>query len=318
MFEDLGIAAFLIELWKDLYGEAKNDASKPRFPGFVDIGCGNGVLTDVLLREGYHGWGFDARKRKTWATFDLAIQQNLKQLVLIPQPLFELYSDSTHADGGILSPKFSSAILSASKGADEGPIWHNGIFSTGTFIISNHADELTPWTPLLASISSSPFLIIPCCSHNLSGLRFRAPSTFNNYSADVLAPSYFASHITKLKHVPITIAGTSIDDQQPISGDLKSLSVKARARQPSAYSSLCEWVSHLAASVGYKVEREMLRIPSTRNVGIIGRSIEPASESETWESKTARVIRIASKEKADGVIWVDRASSLLCSNEDGH
>ena len=319
VFEDLGIAAFLIELWKDLYREPELEADKPRFPGFVDIGCGNGVLTDVLLREGYRGWGFDARKRKTWATFDSTIQTHLKQLILIPQPLFELYSNSKHANGGILSPNLSSALLSASQGSADGPIWHNGIFPTGTFIISNHADELTPWTPLLASISSSSFLAIPCCSHNLSGLRFRAPSTFNNHSANALAPSYFAPHITKSKHVPITIAGTSADDdQQPLAGDLKTLSIKARAKQPSAYSSLCDWVSHLASCVGYEVEREMLRIPSTRNVGIMGRNMKPGYESETWEAKTDRVKRIASQEKADGEVWVGRARSLMSTKGGGH
>lgn len=318
VFEDLGIAAFLMELWKDMYGEVEVEADKAGFPGFVDIGCGNGVLTDVLLREGYNGWGFDARRRKTWATFEPSIQAHLKQLLLIPQPLFELHSNSKHANGGILSPTLSSTLLSASQAPDSEPIWHNGIFPTGTFIISNHADELTPWTPLLASISSSQFLAIPCCSHNLSGLRFRAPSTFNSHSANALAPSYFAPHITKSKHVPITIVSTSIDDQQPLTGDLKSLSIKARAKQPSAYSSLCDWVSHLASEVGYEVEREMLRIPSTRNVGIVGRNMKPGSEHETWELKTDRVKRIASKEKADGAVWVEGARSLMSTKASGH
>ena len=116
VFEDLGIAAFLIELWRDMYelpsivaaeggrgrqkkkgvvgmigvgvggwkikggsdgggsGDKKDhggegeDGKKVPFPGFVDIGCGNGVLVDVLIREGFKGWGFDARRRKTWDT----------------------------------------------------------------------------------------------------------------------------------------------------------------------------------------------------------------------------------------------------------
>ena len=318
VFEDLGIAAFLIELWKDMYGDVEPEADRAKFPGFVDIGCGNGVLTDVLLREGYNGWGFDARRRKTWATFEPAIQAQLKQLILIPQPLFEMHSDSKHANGGILSPSLSSALSSASEGTDCEPIWHCGIFPVGTFIISNHADELTPWTPLLASISSSPFLAIPCCSHNLSGLRFRAPSTFNSHSADALAPSYFEPHITKSKHVPITIASTSIDDQQPLAGDLKGLSVRARAKQPSAYSSLCDWVSHLASEIGYEVEREMLRIPSTRNVGIVGRNMKPGFRNDTWESKTDRVKKIVSKEKADGAVWVDMATALMSPKGGGH
>ena len=82
VFEDLGIAAFLIELWRDMYdlsglgqkngwtrrGGKTAEEGRPSFPGFVDIGCGNGVLVDILIREGFKGWGFDARKRKTWDT----------------------------------------------------------------------------------------------------------------------------------------------------------------------------------------------------------------------------------------------------------
>ncbi len=332
VFEDLGIAAFLIELWKDMYdtgGDNVNqDGDRPTktreaFPGFVDIGCGNGVLVDVLLREGYSGWGFDARRRKTWNTFDKPIQDKLTEMILIPQPLFELQHDDMYpiyANGGILSEKFSS-IGTIEKAMGDLPAWHNGIFRRGTFIISNHADELTPWTPLLASISSSPFLAIPCCSHNLSGLRFRAPSVFNNNSADALAPSYFAAHINKSKSIAIAIACPDNDEifgQGPEHGDLKDLSAKARAKQPSAYSSLCDWVAHLAARVGYKVEREMLRMPSTRNVGIIGRAMMPEFQGETLDTRRERVTRIVVNEKADGTQWVERARGLMSGKGSGH
>lgn len=382
VFEDLGIAAFLIELWKDMYEEedkgsgAEGDRhdsllQKSKFPGFVDIGCGNGVLVDVLLREGYEGWGFDARRRKTWSTFETSIQKNLKQLLLIPQPLFETHSPVNNADGGILPQDLALLELNnKTKKCPKEAIWHNGIFPTGTFIISNHADELTPWTPLLASISSSPFLAIPCCSHNLSGARFRAPSVFNSYSADHHAPAYFAANVTRSKSVAIKIACTTLvescpssrsssffsssslsypspqqeqlqrksedeeeekknpygdddnDDKQrnPSRGDLKSLSQTARAKNPSAYASLCDWVSHLADSVGYVVEKEMLRLPSTRNMGIVCRTYKldavNNNDDDTFYTTTTtiekmeRVKRIVSKEGADGKRWVDRARGL--------
>lgn len=387
VFEDLGIAAFLIELWKDMYEEEDKGSSaeggrhdspvqKPKFPGFVDIGCGNGVLVDVLLREGYEGWGFDARRRKTWSTFEPSIQKNLKQLLLIPQPLFETHSPINDADGGILRQDLTLLKLNnKTKKCPKEAIWHNGIFPTGTFIISNHADELTPWTPLLASISSSPFLAIPCCSHNLSGARFRAPSVFNSYSADHHAPTFFAANVTRSKSVAIKIACTTLvesspsspltpspsssrsssffsssslsypspqqqqhrseeeekktpfddddDDKQnnPSRGDLKSLSQTARAKNPSAYASLCDWVSHLADSVGYVVEKEMLRLPSTRNMGIVCRTYkldavnnnddDTFSTATTTIEKMERVKRIVSKEGADGKRWVDRARGLV-------
>ena len=326
VFEDLGIAAFLIELWKDMYdfNEGNVATQKPNFPGFVDIGCGNGVLVDVLLREGYSGWGFDARKRKTWHTFDDNIQQYIKELILIPQPLFELHEIDEHpghADGGIIS----TALSLANDKETQERSWHNGIFPSGTFIISNHADELTPWTPLLASISSSPFLAIPCCSHNLSGLRFRAPSVYNNNSADVLAPSYFSAHVNKSKSVAIAIACSDNEmilgggsNSQPEQGDLKDLNAKSRAKQPSAYSSLCDWVAHLAARVGYQVEREMLRLPSTRNVGIVGRFMVKGFEGEELELRRARVAEIARCEKADGKMWVERARGLTTGTNGSH
>ena len=333
VFEDLGIAAFLIELWKDMYdagndlndGEGDGPTQKYKaFPGFVDIGCGNGVLVDILLREGYSGWGFDARRRKTWDTFDVPIQAQLKEMILIPQPLFEMQHDPMYpiyADGGILSEGLSSAAATTGMAMGDLPAWHNGIFPQGTFIISNHADELTPWTPLLASISSSPFLAIPCCSHNLSGLRFRAPSVFNNNSADALAPSYFAAHINKSKSIAIAIAcpdNEEIFGQGPEQGDLKNLNAKARAKQPSAYSSLCDWVAHLAARVGYNVEREMLRMPSTRNVGIVGRGMMAEFENETVDTRRERVREIVMNEKANGAQWVARARGLMKGKGSGH
>ncbi|CAF9938583.1 MAG: tRNA(Ser) Um(44) 2'-O-methyltransferase [Alectoria fallacina] len=332
VFEDLGIAAFLIELWKDMYDTKEDLVDQDRdghtqkrgaFPGFVDIGCGNGVLVDTLLREGYSGWGFDARRRKTWDTFDSSVQDQLKEMILVPQPLFELQHDSmypTYANGGILSEGLFSAATT-DKPVGDLPAWHNGLFPQGTFIISNHADELTPWTPLLASISSSPFLAIPCCSHNLSGLRFRAPSVFNNNSADALAPSYFAAHINRSKSIAIAIAcpdNEEIFGQGPEQGDLNDFNGKARAKQPSAYSSLCDWVAHLAARLGYEVEREMLRMPSTRNVGIVGRAMMLEFREEGLSTRRGRVREIVMKEKADGVQWVERARSLMSGKGSGH
>ena len=353
VFEDLGIAAFLIELWKDMYqlpqgaktfGRESTMSNLPKFPGFVDIGCGNGVLVEILLLSGYRGWGFDARRRKTWKMLSPRTQENLQELVLIPQPFFESHvqPSPSPSTSKILS-RFLSTISPSKSLLDHrnfpSEAWHNGIFPRSTFIISNHADELTPWTPLLASISHSPFLAIPCCSHNLSGLRFRAPSVFNSLSADNLAPAYFAKDIKKSKGVAIAIHEAVEDDEDetfdhhkdpppssldsrnlpppsqltPESGDLKTLSPSARAKQPSAYSSLCDWVTHLASSVDYIVEREMLHIPSTRNVGIVGRTwagMTDAGKGGDEKARMERVVRIAKGEGADGRVWAERCGGL--------
>ncbi|KAF2745854.1 DUF1613-domain-containing protein [Sporormia fimetaria CBS 119925] len=249
VFEDLGIAAFLIELWIEMYGEKTDgpqrksesltlDAlslddenneqrqeqrrvdAQSKFPGFVDIGCGNGLLVNILNQEGWTGWGFDARKRKTWSTFSTSIQSNLKEMLLVP----EVLTSQPNPDSS------DSSIPS-----------HNGVFPQGTFIISNHADELTLWTPLLAYVSDSPFIAIPCCSHNFGGTRFRAP----------FWKEFAVGNVTV-----------------------------AKGKQPSAYASLCSYLARLTAACGFKVETEFLRIPSTRNVGVVGRVRMNGHEAE--------------------------------------
>ncbi|MCJ1335792.1 tRNA(Ser) Um(44) 2'-O-methyltransferase [Bachmanniomyces sp. S44760] len=342
VFEDLGIAAFLIELWTDMYRHPKSkepassatgSSQLPPFPGFVDIGCGNGVLTEILLLSGYSGWGFDARRRKTWSTLSPITQKNLHQLFLMPQPLFDFHRPKLERKSS--SSTVISKLLSMNRNAASKPSkTHNGIFERGTFIISNHADELTPWTPLLASVSRSPFLAIPCCSHNLSGLRFRAPSAFNSNSAGHAAPTFFAKDVGKLsKSVAISILPDPDDESEeafaheqdpgddadcadgkvarsrPETGDLKKLSPHARSKQPSAYSSLCEWVSHLSQEVGYETEREMLRIPSTRNIGIVGRVWADGEGEIDIEKRRERVAQIVRREGADGRIWAEPYSN---------
>ncbi|KAK4200283.1 putative methyltransferase [Triangularia verruculosa] len=202
IFEDICIAAFMIELWGDMYG---NDP----FPGFVDIGCGNGLLVYILNKEGFSGWGFDARARKSWVSYNRKVkspsgeeQDSLRELVLLP----------TYVSRGGSSDDFDERKA------------HDGVFPKGTFIISNHADELTPWTPILAAVSECPFIAIPCCSHDLSGKLFRAPPP------------------------------------------------KDKTKAESTYSSFVGWVSEIANDCGWQVEQEMLRIPSTRNTAIVGRT----------------------------------------------
>ncbi|KAF1827696.1 DUF1613-domain-containing protein [Dissoconium aciculare CBS 342.82] len=185
VFEDIAIAAYLIELWSDMYstpgqlGSAEGGStSKPVFPGFVDIGCGNGILVHILLSEGYAGCGFDARERKTWTIFPKSTREKLERRILVP----DVFQKTNHQEG------------------DES--WHTGMFHNGEFIISNHADELTPWTPLLAFLSGSAFVAIPCCSHDLSGARFRAPKGKKMPSAYATLCSYVASLAEAVDFIP--------------------------------------------------------------------------------------------------------------------
>ena len=360
IYEDLSTAAFLVELWEQMYDmparnqrngtsndtriehmKAKaNGGKKSPFPGFVDVGCGTGILVDVPIREGYNGWGFDARKRKTWDALSHSTRDHLKQLVLHPAPIDasapltmpgtdEMSSPLTNQINATTKVKsnFFTAYFKRSQIAhrdnkeNKDPVigrmpdlsrQHNGIFPTNTFIISNHTDELSPWTPLLASLSSSPFLCIPCCAHNLSGQRFRAPSASNGYRADSTAPTYFAKQVSKAKHVAITSAGPTTDGIGQ--GDLRSLR-DARHSESSSYSSLCDWICHLAQECGFEVEKRILDSPSQRNLAIVGRPWRQGWATKTLDERRAVVKAIVERENVSHETWKERCKVLVEGNE---
>ncbi|KAJ5719984.1 tRNA (uracil-O(2)-)-methyltransferase [Penicillium malachiteum] len=241
IFQDLTIAAFLIELWSDMYGarprseSSSETANLAQFPGFVDIACGNGVVVYVLLMEGYSGWGFDARRRDTWSYFPAPVQERLKEKMLVPKPFIDIVG----------SQEIGMEISTAD-------------FAPGTFVISNHADELTVWTPLLAALASPnsplPFLVVPCCSHSLSGSTYRYPTPKDSNNP-----------------------GASQDDhQQSASGDLRALRAAkqkektAEGRMFSQYGALVTKTTYIAEQVGYQVENTILNILSPRNAAIVG------------------------------------------------
>jgi tRNASer (uridine44-2'-O)-methyltransferase len=241
VFEDILIAAFLLCLWGEMYPD------RIGWRGFVDVGCGNGVLVDILIREGWGGYGFDARARKSWDGFQEETRARLRVCVLVPWLLDD-----------------------AEAGAKEEGV-HDGRFEDGTFIISNHADELTPWTPILAAANKCPFLAIPCCSHDLSGAKKRFPPP------------------------------KEVEE----SNDLRL----NRNYSKSTYASLCGYVERLAGDCGWAVEREVLRIPSTRNMGIIGRRVK--------EDVDVDVREIVQRE-GGGVGWRERVEALRKKEAVGH
>ncbi|KAI9205595.1 uncharacterized protein BJ171DRAFT_63243 [Polychytrium aggregatum] len=147
---------------------------------FVDVGCGNGLLVHILTEEGYSGHGIDMASRKLWKMFDA-------------------------------KTKLTAQVIHPKETTYPGVDW----------IIGNHPDELTLWIPIFAARSGydTRFVIIPCCFHELSGIRFT--------HTDISKGRYHSY----LEHV--------VD--------------------------FCERVC------GYIPEKEHLRIPSTKNVAIIGR-----------------------------------------------
>ena len=289
VFEDLAIAAFLIELWRSMYGAVPSDErgstqgdsgggggddGGDSFPGFVDVACGNGLLVYVLLQEGYPGWGFDARQRKTWGIFPEDVRARLREEIYIPRPFSDALAPAGHPDGVV------NGETEEGDKFDVGVPTHTGSFPADTFIISNHADELTIWTPLMAAlanpVSPLPFLAIPCCSHALSGARHRYPP-----------PKSGNKHKnTPRSHDNKDEKEEDEEDEQPVSGDLAALrQKKQQATDPSnagfdssMYGSLTAKTVAVATEVGYDVERTLLRIPSTRNMGVLGGRVRTTRE----------------------------------------
>ena len=305
VFEDIAIAAFLIELWKKIY-KAKQDFQ------FRDLGCGNGLLVYILTKEGYHGLGIDARARKSWTSYPEDVQEKLKEQVIVPSVLLrphpdirknspemkdngkvfkvpiklkpqyqgnrKLHSQPTYPFGEGIIPGMVPAIIPPIGTATPLQTFDNKIemvecyssaellsspkvntaeFPQDTFIIGNHADEITCWIPLLGY----PFMVIPCCSHNLNGEKIRYP-------------------INKARQE-----------------NSKTLSYSSTSR----YASLVDHVEDLAGMCGWKVEREMLRIPSTRNAAIVGYERKSESTNSIYDI-------IAREGGADR--WVENTMSL--------
>ena len=272
VFEDLAIAAFLIEFWLKHYGE-----DKTKFQ-FRDLGCGNGLLVYILIMEGYTGKGIDARKRKSWKIYPEKVQENLLEQIIIPNVLLRPHPAYAEIAPGMIdngrlfqvpdpaTPKNSVPLVSYYTA---GNLLASSLVSTteefppNTFIIGNHSDELTCWIPLF----NFPFMVIPCCSHALNGAKVR----FN-----------------------------------PRKG--------SKNNATSTYGSLVDHVQDLATLMKWKVEKEMLRIPSTRNAAIIGVT---KTEPEDLEMTNKRIYDLVAMEGgAEG--WVDISMALMKKPPRGH
>ncbi|CAA7268623.1 unnamed protein product [Cyclocybe aegerita] len=214
VFEDIGIATFLILFWletfktSDTLEQTNSDEPWKQWPrppgGFLDFGCGNGLLTHILTSEGYSGFGVDVRTRTSWNHYPQSTQEVLRVYAFDP---------TTKANETYFKP--------------------------GTFIIGNHADELTPWVPVLATLhQSSGYISIPCCSWAFD-MKYERSST-----------------------PPYPIPNPNFADSLNLGGD---------GTHKSSYSMYRIWLASLSLHCGWEVECETLRIPSTRNWAIVGR-----------------------------------------------
>jgi hypothetical protein len=153
VFEEVAIATFIICLWKEHL-----DKDNIRF---VDLGCGNGFLSHILTTEGYKGYvfyilifryGCDISKRKIW---DLYSCNLIEETIDAPSLIFDLRNGM---------PLKDAVDQDCNRKLKE--LW----------IIGNHADELTPWIPIICAKTNITFksdkckaFLIPCCFHDLNG-----------------------------------------------------------------------------------------------------------------------------------------------------
>ncbi|RDB18428.1 tRNA (uracil-O(2)-)-methyltransferase [Hypsizygus marmoreus] len=249
VFEDIGIATYLMLLWKDTYTTPSSEDTQeadseepwkswPRPPGgFLDFGCGNGLLTHILVQEGYDGFGIDLRARTSWSHYPESTQAHL-----------HVYS---------FDPSSSFSMPTA-------PDLANPYFKPSLFLIGNHADELTPYLPVLSTIHSfSGYLSIPCCAWSFDAKYERTTTPL----------------------FPLPVAPSNSDPKAEMSWEAFSETLNLGGDGgKSSYSMYRVWLASLSVWCGWEVECEMLRIPSTRNWAIIGRrrskTIDPEEAME--------------------------------------
>ncbi|BGO90727.1 tRNA(Ser) Um(44) 2'-O-methyltransferase [Rhodotorula toruloides] len=271
VFEDVAIAAWLIVFWRGMYADC---GGRPP-GGFVDVGCGNGLLVFILAAEGYQGYGFDLRERKSWASYS-SPTPDLRVRSINPVDLISHAFDDPPSE-------FS---------ADDDLAWP---FPPDSFLIFNHADEMTPWCALFAAMTTGDrvgFLNIPCCLHELVGRFERQAYTIPDDYLSAL-PSLSPSDTVD------TTSSVTVDDRYPLLRPFYAASPVSSSTSSSGasilggrYHAYQLYLAHLTLLCGFLPEREALRIPSTKNFGIVGRKRVwdvAGADGETVAEAKARV-----------------------------
>lgn len=155
------------------------------------------------------GIGVDLRARKTWDDFPAATRSRLRVLAIDPTSI-------------------------SSRDTLPSYLKRDG------FLIGNHSDELTPWLPILATLSTSSFLSIPCCPWALDA-RFFKPKGFHKRAR--------------------TPAEEAFE---------RKLEARGTGGAKSLYGTYLAWHLREGMNCGFDVETEALRIPSSRAWAIVG------------------------------------------------
>jgi len=146
---------------------------------------------------------------------------------------------------------------------------------TGAFLIGNHADELTPWVPVLAANTPacSGFVNIPCCAWTLEGQRF-VPSQCTLDDPTIATWLQVDQLPTRsMPPAPLMQPSTSWEERLAHLGWFLH-----RATTPTEHSTLHSkhlayhvYIASLHIRSGWNLETEALRIPSTKNMAFVAR-----------------------------------------------
>jgi tRNASer (uridine44-2'-O)-methyltransferase len=225
----------------------------------------------ILLSEGYQGFGVDVRARSSWSHYPPATQRHLHVKPLNPtlnlgraDPV-TIVSDLTIAGTPLdIGPETDPSSNPPHRRAEEDDeITSQLRIPEGAFVIGNHADELTPYVPILSVLyGASGYLNIPCCPWDLDQKFSRANSVrYPLPGHDVEGAHYRNDNSTGVG--PSRVAG---DDGRWI----ESLNLGGEGKFTSTYSAYRIWLARLTSWCGWEIETEVLRIPSTRNWALVG------------------------------------------------
>jgi len=136
----------------------------------------------------------------------------------------------------------------------------------GVFVIGNHADELTPYVPILSvSYGASGYLNIPCCPWDLDQKFTRANSGQYPLPIHDIEGADGRDGISEG-----TEAGDVVDDSDQWMEWIEGLNLGGDGKFTSSYSAYRIWLARLTSWCGWEIETEVLRIPSTRNWALVG------------------------------------------------
>ena len=228
----------------------------------------------ILLAEGYHGFGVDVRARTSWSYYPPTTQIHLHVKTLDPTLAPEdVDPAATLSNLAIVESPLSlnssadppGDLGSDQKGEDDQSRSQSQLrIPHGAFIIGNHADELTPYVPILSILyGASGYLNIPCCPWDLDQKFSRANSAQYPHPGD-------DTEADNRGEVPAGVADIMVDGDQWI----ESLNLGGGGKFTSSYSAYRIWLSRLTSWCGWEIETEVLRIPSTRNWALVGNATE--------------------------------------------